>query len=131
MTDVLAQRFIQKIFEALKVAESERSTCSFAFSKTKPMQDEHFKPVLEWWGKAEKGQWLGRTESDVSQYVPVEAIITGGQNLDLCGFPYETVEILPPEEFIAHYLHEKNVISGRIENILGRISAAMNQEGAQ
>ena len=37
MTDVLAQRFIQKIFEALKVAESERSTCSFAFSKTKPI----------------------------------------------------------------------------------------------
>ena len=71
------------------------------------------------------------TSTTLSQYVPVEDIIAGGYNLDLCGFPHETVEILPPEEFIAHYLHEKNVISGRIENILGRISAAMNQEGAQ
>ncbi len=98
------------------------------FSKTKPMLDDHFKPVLEWWGQVEKGQWIGRTESDVSQYVPVEDIIAGGYNLDLCGFPHEVVEILPPEEFIAHYLHEKTVISGRIESILGRISAAMNQE---
>ena len=87
------------------------------FSKTKPMQDRHFDPVHEWWDN--------RVESEVSQYVTVDDIIAGGYNLDLCGFPHETVEILPPDEFIAQYLNEKAVISARIEDILSRISKAM------
>jgi type I restriction enzyme M protein len=90
------------------------------FSKTKPMLDEHFRPVEEWWEH--------RVESDVSQYVPVEDIIAADYNLDFCGFPHETVEILPPEEFIARYIHEKTVISARIEEILSRISVALEQE---
>ena len=89
------------------------------FSKTKPMLDDHFKSVLEW--------WENRKESEVSQYMPVENIAANGYNLDLCGFPHEIVEILPPEEFIAHYLNEKAAISQRIENILGRISTTMEQ----
>lgn len=90
------------------------------FSKTRPMLDKHFDPVRQWWN--------ARTQSDVSQYVPVEDIIADGYNLDLCGFPHDTVEILPPEEFISQYLNEKAAISARIENILARISAAIEQE---
>ncbi|MDL2328013.1 type I restriction-modification system subunit M [Ruminococcaceae bacterium OttesenSCG-928-A11] len=89
------------------------------FSKTRPMLDAHFEPVETW--------WKARIESDVSQYVPVEDIIAGDYNLDLCGFPHETVEILPPDVFIAQYLSEKAVISQRIESILGRITSAMEQ----
>lgn len=90
------------------------------FSKTRPMVDDHFKPVKEW--------WYARIESDVSQYVLVEDIIAADYNLDICGFPHDTVEILPPDEFIAHYLSEKTTISERIESILARITAAMGQE---
>jgi type I restriction enzyme M protein len=101
------------------------------FSKTRPMLDDHFKPVSDWWGKYEDGAWHGRFESEVSQYVPVEDIAaTGEYNLDLCGFPHETVEILPPDEFIASYLTEKAAISARIEDILARITSAMEQGGA-
>jgi type I restriction enzyme M protein len=92
------------------------------FSKTRPMLDKHFDPVREWWNN--------RIESEVSQHVPVEDIAASGDyNLDLCGFPHETVEILPPDEFIAEYLNEKAAISARIENILERITAAMEQQG--
>ena len=89
------------------------------FSKTKPMLDKHFEPVREWWNN--------RVESEVSQYVPVEDIVAGEYNLDLCGFPHETVEILPPDEFITQYLKEKAVISSRIENILSCITTAMEE----
>lgn len=91
------------------------------FSKTRPMLDAHFEPVKKW--------WKAQVESEVSQYVPVEDIIAGDYNLDLCGFPHETVEILPPDVFIEQYLNEKAVISQRIESILGRITSAMEQEG--
>lgn len=90
------------------------------FSKTRPMRDEHFSPVHEWWSH--------RKESEVSQYVPVEDIIASDYNLDFCGFLHETVEILPPDEFIAKYRNEKTVMTGRVEEILTRIQAAMKQE---
>lgn len=90
------------------------------FSKTRPMLDEHFTPVHEWWEH--------REESKVSQYVPVEDIIAANYNLDFCGFPHETIKILPPDEFIAQYRNEKAVLTGRIEDILARIQAAMTQE---
>lgn len=90
------------------------------FSKTRPMLDDHFTPIEAW--------WMNRTESVVSQYVPVEDIIASDYNLDFCGFPHDTQEILPPGEFIANYLQEKAVISARIESILGRIADAMKQE---
>jgi type I restriction enzyme M protein len=93
------------------------------FSKTKPMLDEHFAVVNEWWDN--------RIESEVSQYVPTEDIVAGGYNLDLCGFPHDVKEILPPEQFIPQYLSEKAAISARIESILADITAAMQQEGAQ
>lgn len=90
------------------------------FSKTRPMLDEHFQPVRDW--------WENKMESDVSQFVPAEDIATVDYNLDFCGFPHDTEEILPPEQFIPQYLNEKAVLSVRIEEILGRISAAMTQE---
>lgn len=90
------------------------------FSKTRPMLDEHFQPVRDW--------WKNKVESDVSQFVSAEDIAAADYNLDFCGFPHDTEEILPPEQFIPQYLNEKAVLSARIEEILGRISAAMTQE---
>lgn len=90
------------------------------FSKTRPMLDEHFQAACDWWNN--------KTESDVSQFVPVEDIVAADYNLDFCGFPHDTEEILPPEQFIPQYLNEKTVLSARIEEILAHISAAMTQE---
>lgn len=90
------------------------------FSKTRPMLPEHFQPVRDWWKHKE--------ESDVSQFVPVEEIAAADYSLDFCGFPHDTEEILPPEEFISHYLNEKTVLSARVEDVLERISAALGQE---
>ena len=90
------------------------------FSKTKPMLYEHFAPVRAWWNN--------RKESDVSQYVPVEDIVAAEYNLDFCGFPHETEEILPPDEFIAQYRNEKAILTERIESILEKIQTALAQE---
>ena len=90
------------------------------FSKTKPMLYEHFAPVRAWWNN--------RRESDVSQYVPVEDIVAVEYNLDFCGFPHETEEILPPDEFIAQYRNEKAILTERIESILAKIQTALAQE---
>lgn len=92
------------------------------YSKTKPMEDKHFQPVHDW--------WENRVESDCSQLIPVGDIKAADYSLDFCGFPHDTVKILPPEEFIAQYLQEKSIISDRMEQILTRISASMKQDHA-
>lgn len=89
------------------------------FSKTRPMLSEHFQPVRDWWKQ--------KKESDVAQFIPVEDIIAADYNLDFCGFPHDTEEILPPDQFISQYLNEKAVLSARIEDVLARISVAMDQ----
>lgn len=89
------------------------------FSKTRPMLPEHFQPVRDWWNN--------RIESEVSSFVPVEDIVAADYSLDFCGFPHDTEEILPPEQFIPQYLNEKAVLSARIEDVLARITAALGQ----
>lgn len=89
------------------------------FSKTRPMLPEHFQPVRDWWNN--------RVESEVSRFVTVEDIVAADYNLDFCGFPHDTEEILPPEQFITQYLNEKTVLSARIEDVLARITAALGQ----
>lgn len=89
------------------------------FSKTRPMLPEHFQPVRDWWNN--------RVESEVSRFVPVEDIAAADYNLDFCGFPHDTEELLPPEEFITQYLNEKAVLSARIEDVLARITTALGQ----
>ena len=72
--------------------------------------------------------WMRFNNSDAGSSCGIEDIIAADYNLDFCGFPHETQEILPPDEFIANYLQEKAVISAHIESILGRIADAMKQE---
>lgn len=90
------------------------------FSKTRPMLDAHFQPVRDWWGH--------RCESAVAQFVPIEDIVNAEYSLDFCGFPQDEQDILSPEELIAQYLHERAVVSDRIESILNRIGHEMKQE---
>ena len=62
------------------------------------MLDSHFTLWRIGGESWKEGVWKGRSESEISRYVPVEDIIASEYNLDLCGFPHETVEILPPGE---------------------------------
>lgn len=87
------------------------------FSKTKPMLDSHFDLVRAWWKK--------RRESDVSRQASKKEIADGDYNLDICGFPHNTVEILPPEELIAQYLNEKAAMTQRLEEVLTKITACI------
>ncbi len=90
------------------------------FSKTKPMDKTHFEPVREWWNK--------RIESDVSKLVGIDEIIANNYNLDFCGFPHESEEVLPPEELISQYQTKKAETNAQIENLLLEISAMLNHK---
>lgn len=89
------------------------------FSKTKPMKSEHFDPVRQWWD--------ARTEItidgfDKSRKYTVQEIAERNYNIDLCGYPHEEEEILPPKELIAEYQEKRASLNADIDRILAKIT---------
>lgn len=89
------------------------------FSKTKPMKLEHFAPVMEW--------WENRTEImvdgfDKAKKYTAQEIADKNYNIDLCGFPHEEEEILPPKELIQQYQEKQASLNADIDRILKQIT---------
>ena len=70
------------------------------FSKTKPMKLEHFAPAVEWWKNRQEIQEDG---FDKAKKYSIDEIKEKNYNIDLCGYPHEEEEILPPKELIQQY----------------------------
>ena len=89
------------------------------FSKTKPMKVEHFAPAAAWWNN--------RTEINIDGFdkakcYTVEEIAARSYNIDLCGFPHEEEEILPPMELIEQYQEKRAQLNADIDRILAQIT---------
>lgn len=89
------------------------------FSKTKPMRIEHFEPVREWWGNRTE---IADGDNFKSKCYTAEEIAEGNYNLDLCGYPQEEEEILPPKELIQEYQEKRASLNANIDRILEKIS---------
>lgn len=46
-------------------------------------------------------------------------------NIDLCGYPHEEEEILPPKELIQQYQEECASLNAEIDRILAEISSVL------
>ncbi|MDE6665959.1 MAG: type I restriction-modification system subunit M [Ruminococcus sp.] len=89
------------------------------FSKTKPMKLEHFAPVTEWWNNRVEIQIDG---FDKAKKYTVEELTDRNYNIDLCGFPHEEEEILPPKELIQQYQEKRASLNADIDRILKQIT---------
>lgn len=89
------------------------------FSKTKPMELKHFEPVMEWWNNREEITIDG---FDKSKKYTVTELSDRNYNIDLCGFPHEEEEILPPKELIQQYQEKRASLNADIDRILGQIT---------
>lgn len=89
------------------------------FSKTKPMQLEHFQPAIDWWNNREEINIDGFDKAKKYTYEELEARTF---NLDLCGYPHEEEEILPPKELIQQYLEKRASYNAEIDRILEQIT---------
>lgn len=89
------------------------------FSKTKPMKLEHFAPAVEWWSDRKEIQLDG---FDKSKKYTVQEIKDRNYNIDLCGYPHEEEEILPPKELIQQYQEKRASLNADIDRILAQIT---------
>ena len=89
------------------------------FSKTKPMEVKHFAPAIEWWDNREEITVDG---FDKAKKYTVQEIAEKNYNIDLCGYPHEEEEILPPKELIQQYQEKRASLNADIDRILGQIT---------
>lgn len=92
------------------------------FSKTKPMKLEHFNEVIDWWHNRQAIEIEG---FDKACCYTAQEIIERQYNLDLCGFPHEEEEILPPDELIATYQQKRTALNADIDRILADITGIL------
>lgn len=92
------------------------------FSKTKPMKIEHFTPAIEWWNNREEITIDG---FDKAKKYTAQELADKNYNLDLCGFPHEEEEILPPKELIQQYQEKRASLNADIDRILEQITGIL------
>jgi type I restriction enzyme M protein len=84
------------------------------YSKTRPLEFEEFRPLLEWWGRREEGERAWK--------VSAQQVIDSGFNLDLKNpRAAAKLEHLPPEQLVASIVEkERKILSimGEIETLL-------------
>ena len=92
------------------------------FSKTKPMQRDHFAPCDAWWDKRQvipDPEVEGAYKANCYTRAQIEA---GGYNLDLCGYPTVEEEILSPEDTIRSFHEQRAALNAKIDARLAKIA---------
>ena len=95
------------------------------FSKTKPIKPEHFDEVREWWINREIIEEGGYFKAKLFE---VSELRDGGFNFDLCGYPHEEEEILPPDELIRDYRARRAALDVEIDRKLKQICEILGIE---
>jgi len=89
------------------------------FSKTKAIELKHFDPAIEWWN--DRQEIIVDGFEKAKQYT-AEEIAARSYNIDLCGYPHEEEEILPPKELIQQYQEKRASLNADIDRILAQIT---------
>ena len=92
------------------------------FSKTKPMKLEHFQPVIDWWNDRKE---ISEEGFDKAKKYSVRELAEKNYNIDLCGYPHEEEEVLPPKELIQQYQEKRASLNADIDRILAEISSIL------
>lgn len=96
------------------------------FSKTKSMKLEHCNPIKEWWN--DRKEIIVDDGNEKSRYFSVEELIDNDCNFDLCKFPKDEEEILPPAELLADYYKKRKALDHEIDKTLAEIQRILGIE---
>lgn len=95
------------------------------FSKTKPMEKEHFDSVRDWWNDRKEIKDGSFYKSKSFTTKELEEL---DYNLDQCGFNEEEEEILEPMELISKYNKEREALNTKIDSVLSEIISLLEDE---
>ena len=88
-------------------------------SKTKSMKSEYCDPIRKQWN--DRKEIIIDDGDEKSRCYSVEDLIATDCNFDLCKFPKEDEEILPPAELLADYFKKRKALDHEIDKTLVEI----------
>lgn len=96
------------------------------FSKTRPMKLEHCADMLEWWNHRQEIVGDASTEEgakigEKSRVFNAQQLIDINCNFDLCKFPKQEEEVLPPDQLLRQYHKQRNALDFKIDETLSKI----------
>jgi len=97
-----------------------------SFTKTKPMQDEHFDPVREWW--ADKQPIIVEGKNKARFFIKQELEAMNYDFDKCCPFPQEEEEILVPTDLIARYRAERAKLNASIDQVLDELTSMLGMD---
>lgn len=96
------------------------------FSKTRPIELEHFKPVIDWWTNREEIMIDGFPKA--KRFTKKELVEDLHYNLDLCGYPHIEEEILEPKDLIRQFKERRDSYNAEIERTLAKILEILDED---
>ncbi len=93
------------------------------FSKTKPMELKHFDKCIEWWNDRKEIELEDGFKA--KSYTRDFLLNEQGCNIDLCGYPHEEEEVLPPLDTIRNYQEKRASLNAEIDKVLEELEALL------
>ena len=95
------------------------------FSKTKPIQLSHFKPVIDWRNDRKE---IVEEDFPKAKCYSKKDIENLHYNLDLCGFPHIEEEILEPKDLIQQFREKRDSYNAEMERTLDKILELLDED---
>ena len=93
------------------------------FSKTRPILNQHFEVVNEWWQNRQVLE-----DGEKSRSFTAQELMDMGCNFDQCKFPKEEEEVLRPEELLKKYHKLKDTLNCEIEVVVSNFEALLENK---
>lgn len=90
------------------------------FSKSRPILNEHFDVVNDWWNNRQKLE-----NGEKSRSFTIQELIDAGCNFDQCKFPKEEEVVLRPKELLRRYHKERSALDAKIDAQLREIESIL------
>lgn len=100
-----------------------------AFSKTKPVELKHMRPIIDWWKyrteiKDPKDD-ESLTETYKAKKFTIDEIKELNYNLDQCGYPVKEEIILSPKETMNNFIEKREILEKQLDKKLKEIIEIM------
>ncbi len=93
------------------------------FSKTHPMLLSHCQPIRQWW--TDRKEIVLDEGNEKSRRFTAQQLIELDCNLDLCKFPKDEEEVLPPSELLADYFQRRTELDHQIDSTLSTLQSLL------
>lgn len=97
------------------------------FSKTNPMLTQHTDPIKAWWHDRQEIIPLEQKD-EKSRRFTAQQLVELNCNFDLCKFPNEEEEVLPPAELLRYYFDKRTALDQQIDRTLAEIEKLLGLE---